>query len=189
MFLKFLIFYKNFYVQAKGNRVALKYQIPAIFAIVYEKSRCAEVTFTIPGVTPGCHRCAVSSRYKAYKNGYENKVTSISNTIFHTHYLNSCLGLISLAILHQNTPNTEFSNWFGKCWERNLVQIRMHPNYGKKKDSLFDRTFNKQDRVFVDAIWQFIEPESPPKYNRCPDCSGYEDLRQAKVESIDDIFI
>ncbi len=173
----------SFYAQARGNRVALKYQIPAIFAIVYANARCAEITFTIPGITPACHRCAVSSRYQAYKTGYSNDVTSTGSTVFHTHYLNSCLGLLTLAMLHQNLPNTEFSNWFGERWERNLVQVRMHPQYGKQEGSLFEKTFRGQQRIFAfDSLWQFIEPEYPPKYEKCPDCGGVGDLRMVQVD-------
>ena len=51
----------DFFAQARGNLVALKLKKPALFAIVYEKARCAEITFTIPEKTPACHRCATSS--------------------------------------------------------------------------------------------------------------------------------
>jgi len=168
----------NFLAQARGSLVALKFQIPALFAIVYQEAKCAEITFTIPGVTPACHRCAVSSRYKAYEEGYKNTVKQQSSTVFHTHYLNSCLGLLALAILHRNTTGLEFSGWFGDFWNRNLVQLRMHPTYGDWENSLFRRTFHGSSRVFnFDSIWQTIEPEHPPKYEACPDCGGIGDLR------------
>lgn len=169
----------DFHAQAKGNKVALHHQIPALFAIMYEKARCAEITFSIPGVTPGCHRCAVSSRYDAYKEGYVNNVTATGSTIFHTYYLNSCLGFISLAILHRNVQDTEFSNWFGNNWDRNLIQLRMHPEYGKTYNSLFERTFRDKPLVVsFDSVWQKVEPEAPPKYAACPDCGGTGDLQK-----------
>ncbi|MDV3000929.1 MAG: hypothetical protein N5P05_002535 [Chroococcopsis gigantea SAG 12.99] len=171
----------DFAAQARGNRIALKYQKPAVFAIVYEKAHAAEITFVIPGITPGCHRCAVSPRYQAYEKGYVNDVKQQRSTVFQTHYLNSCLGLLVLAILHRNTTGFEFSNWFGDYWDRNLVQLRMNPAYGTAENSLFTRVFQRSPYVFTfDAVWQKIEAECPPKYAPCPDCGGVGDLTKVK---------
>ncbi len=168
----------DFYAQAFGNRVALKYKLPSVFAMMYEKARCSEITFSIPGVTPGCHRCATSSRYKAYEQGYKNDITSTGSTNFHTQYLNSPIGLLSLAILHRNTTEFEFSNWFGNSWDRNLIQLRFHPDYGNDDNSIFNKTFSDIERVFnFDSIWHKVEHESYPKYSQaCPDCGGIGDL-------------
>jgi proteasome lid subunit RPN8/RPN11 len=168
----------DFFAQAFGNRVALKYKIPAVFAIMYEKARACEISFSIPGITRGCHRCATSSRYEAYKEGYSNDVTSTGSTIFHTYYLNSAIGLISLAILHRSTEGYEFSNWFGDSWERNLIQLRLHPSFGQEAGNLFQKTFDGQERVVgLDSLWQKVEEESFPTYSEpCPDCGGIGDL-------------
>ncbi|MDM8540228.1 hypothetical protein QUF90_04000 [Desulfococcaceae bacterium HSG9] len=169
----------NFHAQARGNRIALKFQIPAVFAITYELARCAEITFTILGITPACHRCAVSSRYEAYRNGYKNDVTSQGSSVMQTHYLNACLGLISLEILHRNKAGCEFGKWFDDKERglRNLVQLRMSPFYGNGNKTIFDRSFQGSDRVFAfDSVWQKIEPECFPKYTPCPDCGGTGNL-------------
>lgn len=169
----------NFHAQAKGNVIGLKYQVPVVFAMMYEKARCSEITFTIPGITPACHRCAVSSRYKAYlEEGYENEVVSTGSTNFHTGYINNSIGLLTLAILHRDTVGLEFSNWFGEKWERNLIQLRTSPFYESR---LFANTFEGIPRVFCfDSVWQKIGVEAPPEYDyTCPDCGGVGDLREA----------
>ena len=168
----------DFKAQSHGNLIGLKYQVPAIFAIMYAMARCSEITFTIPGITPACHRCAVSGRYKAYlEDGYENDVTSTGSTNFHTTYLNSSIGLLAIAIMHRKTDGFEFSNWFGEKWERNLIQLRTSPFY---ESNLFKKTFEGMESVqFFDSVWQKIEPDAPPKYKRCPDCGGEGDLREA----------
>lgn len=175
----------DFYAQKRGNLFSLKYKKPAIFAIMYDKARCAEITFNIPGVTPACHRCATSPRYKQYEEGYENIITSNASTIFQTHYLNSCIGMIALAIIHNEVPNVEFGNWFGNNWERNLVQLRLNNNY-LNGNSLFQRTFNTPEakrRTFTfDSIWQTIEPEKPPNYVNCPDCNGNGNLNKIVID-------
>ncbi len=177
-----LLMTDNFHAQARGNVLALRHQKPALFAMVYEKARAAEVSFTIPGVTPGCHRCAVSPRYRAYlEEGYQNDVRSTGSTIFHTRYLNACIGLLALAILHRDECYLELGGWFGDRWERNLLQVRMNPEYGRDNpNSLFGQLGSSNPRVFAfDSVWQRIEPEAPPNYpTPCPDCGGSGDLRR-----------
>jgi hypothetical protein len=146
--------------------------------MMYEKARACEITFNLPGITPGCHRCATSSRYNAYLNeGYENDITSTGSTNFHTTYLNSAIGLLAMAILHRNTEGLEFSQWFGESWIRNLVQLRTSPFYESR---LFGELSAGNERVkWFDAIWQKITPEAAPEAENCPDCGGGGDLREA----------
>lgn len=169
----FLFLTDSFEAQSFGNILALRYQKPAIWSGFYERSQCAEIVFTIPKVTAACFRCAVSPRYEAqYKSKSEIKVSSNCNTIFHSQLLDSYVGMIVMAILHNDTVGYEFSNWFGNCWERNLIQLKVHPEYGTTNGSLFQRVFEPTDgRAYnFNAIWQKIEKEEPPKYELCPDC-------------------
>ena len=171
----FLFMTDSFEAQAFGNKLALRYGKPAIWAGFYEKSRCAEIMFQIPGVTPACFRCAVSPRYKAQEESKEEiRISSGCNTMFHSQLLDAYVGMISFAILHNQTTGFEYSNWFGTNWDRNLIQIKVHPTYGTEKDSLFDRVFSSTEGrcPTFNAIWQKIEPELPPKYEHCPDCNG-----------------
>lgn len=169
----------DFFAQARGNRLALKLRKPAIFAMMYEKARCCEVTFNIPGITPACHRCATSSRYEAYmSNNYANDVTSDGSLIFQTQAINSVIGMIALAILHNDRPDYEFSGWFGSLWERNLLQLRLSPKY---ESNLFNRVFAVPQAFCFDTVWQKIEPERAPKYAPCPDCGGVGDLRTVSI--------
>lgn len=145
----------DFHAQAFGNRISLSLQVPTIFAIMYEKGRCSELTINIPGVTPACHRCATEERYQAYEAGYVNDVTSTGSTMAHTQSLNVPITLLSLAVLHRNSRNLELGGWFGKTWERNLIQIRTHPEFGMESDGFFRDTFGDQPRVFaLDSVWQ-----------------------------------
>lgn len=169
----------DFYAQARGNRLALKLRKPALFAMMYERARCCEVSFVIPGVTPACHRCATSSRYDAYlKAGYLNNVTSAGSTIFHTQAINSVIGMVAMAILHNDKPGYEFGGWFGPHWDRNLLQLRLSPRH---ESDLFKRVFGAPQAFCFDTVWQRIEPERPPKYAPCPDCGGTGDLRDAAI--------
>lgn len=169
----------SFEAQAFGNKLALKYQKPAVWAGYYERSQCAEIMFTIPGVTPACFRCAVSPRYEIQKQSQQEiAISSNCNTIFHSQLLDSYVGMITMAILHNRTSGYEYSGWFGEHWNRNLIQIKVHPEYGTENGSLFQRVFEPTEGRCpnFNAIWQKIEEEKPPKYDYCPDCGGTGDL-------------
>lgn len=167
----------DFNAQKRGNLFALKYKIPAVFALMYEKAKGAEVVFTIPGVTPACYRCAVSSRYKAYEQGYQNDVTSQGSNSLQTHYLNSVIGLIALSMLHCNNKTVNLGGWYPNNWEKNLLQLRLHPDYENK---LFQQSGNPRAFCF-DSVWQSIDYEAPPKYDFCPDCGGHGDLMKVTI--------
>lgn len=168
----------NFYAQAHGNLTGLKYQMPTVFAMMYEKARGAEISFMIPGITPACHRCVTGSRYAAYLNeGYTNEITSTGSTNFHTGYLNNSIGLLSLAILHRETSDLEFSHWFGDYWNQNQIILRTSPFFDSK--TFGSMTERDERMVSFDAVWHHIEPDAPPKYEQCPDCGGMGDLRDA----------
>lgn len=176
----FLFLTDSFAAQSFGNKLALHYGKPAIWAGFYEKSHAAEIVFTIPGVTPACFRCAVSPRYEAQgKSEEEIKISSNCNTIFHSQVLDAYVGMLLMAILHNDVPGYEFSNWFGKRWERNLLQLKIHPSYGTEIGSLFQRTFAGSEgrAITFNSVWQRIEAETPPKYQSCPDCGGTGDLK------------
>ena len=179
----FLFLTDSFRAQRFGNILALHYGKPAIWGGFYEKSRCAEMVFTIPGVTPACFRCAVSSRFAAQDAAEEEiTVSSGCNTIFHSQLLDSYIGMLVFAILHNQILGFEFSGWFGDKWDRNLIQMKVHPDYSNNENNLFQRVFAPTEgRAFnFNAIWQKIEEECPPTYPYCRDCAGTGNLLNSK---------
>ena len=175
----------SFVAQARINRLALHFSLPSLCAQVYREGRCAELTFTYPGVTPACHRCVLSSRYKAYlQEGFNNDVTSDGTPIFSTTRLNALKGFIAMAILHHGTDHPRWGRLLERIGPRNLVQIRMDPdleaNLGLKA---FGRVFGGGDQeriLFDEAVWLPQKPDCPENgYPICPDCGGSGDLRKA----------
>lgn len=172
-----LILTDSFDAQAFCNKYVTKYRVPAVFAGYYEKSRACEIFFFIPGITPACFRCAVSPRYSAQQNaGNEILVSSNENTMFHSLFLDSVIGMLSLAILHNHTRGFTFSNWFGNYYEYNFIQIQVHPDLiVPELKSFFDRKLGLSNILhipFIHSVHQRIEAEIPPKYDLCPDCKG-----------------
>lgn len=175
----------EFHAQARINRLALQFGIPSLCAQVYEEGRCAEVTFTYPGVTPACNRCVTSSRYKAYlEEGFKNKVTSDGTPIFATTRLNALKGFVTLAMLHHGSPHPRWGHLLERIGNRNLIQIRMDPDVGTTLGmKVFDRVFANADRerlLFDETVWLPQKPDKPENgFPTCPDCGGTGDLRNA----------
>lgn len=176
----------NFEAQARINRLGLQFGVPTLCAQVYREGRGAEVSFTVPGITPACQRCALESRYAAYlKGGFQNDVTSHSTPIFATTRLNALKGFVSLAILHRGTAHPRWGGLIERIGNRNLVMLRLDPDIGESLGlSVFDRVFGSSTEnsvLFDEAIWRPQKPDHPNSngYPQCPDCGGSGDLRDA----------
>lgn len=171
----------SFPAQARVNRLALKLGLPSLCAQVYAEGRAAEITYTFPGITPACHRCMLSPRYRAYLvDGFENNVTSHGTPIFSTGRLNALKGYLTLAMIHHGSTHPRWGGILMQNGNRNLVQIRMDAHSGL---GVFDRVFGggDRDRIFCDeTVWLPQLPECPEHgYEPCPDCGGTGDLWNA----------
>lgn len=181
----------NFYAQARVNRLGLKLGVPTLSAQVYLEGRGAEITFTYPGVTPACQRCAVSSRYAYYLDkGFENNVTSDGTPIFATTRLNALKGFIAMAILHHETEHPRWGELLERIGNRNLIQIRMDPDLASTlRLGVFDKVFGEGDQeriLFDEVVWLPQKPDCPENgYAPCPDCGGTGNLRDATGNSED----
>jgi proteasome lid subunit RPN8/RPN11 len=178
----------NFYAQARVNRLALKFALPSLCAQVYLEGRGAEVTYTHPDVTPACHRCVLSSRYRHYlEQGMGNDVTSHGTPIFATTRLNAIKGFVLLALLHHGSHHPRWGGLLARMGKRNLIQVRMDPDIGSSIGlTVFDRVNGDPDRHFFDdVVWLPQDAEAPPKYNHCPDCGGSGSLRSVAGIDVD----
>jgi len=181
-----------FLPQARVNRLGLKFGLPTLCAQVYREGRAAELSFTFPGLTPACHRCILSARYKAYlDNGFKNNVTSDGTPIFSTTRLNAAKGMIMMGILHHGTSHPRWGGLLSRISNRNLVQIRMDPDLDSTLEiHNFSQAFSRADtkQIFADeTIWRPQQPESPTTGYpvACPDCGGTGDLRDARGKFVD----
>ena len=178
-------FTDNFFAQAQVNRIALNLGIPSLCAQLYREGRVAEITFAYPGVTPACHRCMLSPRYKHYlEHGYRNDVTSSGTPIFATAMLNAIKGYIALAMIHHGTDHKRWGKMLERIKNRTLVQIRLDPDVSETLSMpTFDKVFEgaKADHLFFgEPVWIPQEPECPETgYPPCPDCDGTGNLRKA----------
>ena len=95
----------------------------------------------MPGITKSCHRCITASRYRAYlKDNYKNDVTSEGAPVFGAEFLNSILGHILLGMAFHGTDNPRWGEMITRLGNRNLIRVRMDPNFDKH----FGDTFGKR---------------------------------------------
>jgi hypothetical protein len=171
-----------FAAQARVNLLGLQLGVPTVCAQVYFEGRGAEVTFTYPGVTPACHRCILSSRYRFLLDQQKsNPVTSHGTPIFATGRLNAIKGFIVLALLHHGSTHPRWGGLLARIANRNLVQIRLDPDIQTTVGlTVFDKVLTGADQsrlLFDEAVWLPQDPESPKYgYPACPDCGGGGDL-------------
>ena len=183
-------FTDHFPTQARVNRLGLHHGVPTLSAQVWQQGMGAEVTFTSPGVTPACQRCALASRYRVIlEGGRIPDVGSAGTPIFATDRLNALKGFIALALLHHgaerddlNAAGQRWSDLLERIGDRNLALIRMDPDLGDKLGVPgVDRALQGADGerlLFDETVWlpQAADgPESP--HGRCGDCGGIGDLR------------
>ena len=117
----------SFPAQARASALALKLGSPYLARQLYKNGMAAEVYFNYPGVTKGgCQRCVMSSRYKAYSDGFKNNVTSDGTPIFATSRVNSIKGQIALALLLYGEKGCVYGDMLGKIADRNFLLIRMN---------------------------------------------------------------
>jgi proteasome lid subunit RPN8/RPN11 len=192
----------SFYAQARVNALALHLGLPSLCAQVYKEGRGAEITFTYPGLTPACHRCILSSRYKAFiAEQFSNNVTSHGTPIFATSRLNSIKGFVALALLHHrpdgpagsagegNARPARLTGLATRIGDRNLLQIRLDPDIAESLGiGTFERVFGSGNPslIFDETVWRRQAPESRESgVEPCPDCGGTGDLRNA-IGTFDD---
>ena len=70
----------SFPAQARGNELALRRSIPAVFIGLYEEGRGGEIVFWHPGLDP-CFRCLCSARYAAFAAETATAITSHGATV------------------------------------------------------------------------------------------------------------
>jgi molybdopterin/thiamine biosynthesis adenylyltransferase/proteasome lid subunit RPN8/RPN11 len=176
----------SFYAQARSAALALKYGTPYLAAQLYRGGLAAEIYFSYPGVTKGgCPRCAMSSRYEAYANGYKNDVTSAGAPVFATARVNAAKGRIALMLLlYHEGKNCVYGDMLDAAADRNFVMIRMSRDAGAALGiDIFDETANVAGGLcfFDETLWIPQTPDNGANGRPvCPLCGGTGDLTALK---------
>ena len=155
-------FTDNFFAQARIANIAVKYTIPLITAQHHQYGETSEIVYWYPEVSIATPRFILSQRYKAYKEGYKNQVTSDGSPIFNTVRLNALCEKIAIGmLLYGKNKYNPYSCFLFNKPNSNLIVIRQNSLLGS--DSTFINLFsNNTDTLFDDPIW--IDVDEEPKY-------------------------
>jgi proteasome lid subunit RPN8/RPN11 len=152
-----------------GQELVERFPTKAIFAGMYDKSLACEIVYYIPegrGTTPATYRSIHGDgRYKFFASGGEVPKTLIGTTVFHSHYLNTVIGMLGLALMHNEHNKSDYimGEWFDEVSHHNLIQFRLHPTWSSEEGNLFKRTYPTAakeahgGKVF-EALWRYVPP-------------------------------
>lgn len=176
----------SFHAQARSAALAIKFGTPYLAGQLYRQGMAAEIYFSYPGVTnSSCPRCAMHSRYEAYRKGYKNDVTSDGTPIFATTRVNATKGQIALMLLlYHEDKKCIYNTMLDQVADRNFVMIRMSPH---AESALGIRIFNEALctesglNFFDETVWI---PQMPNNGENdqpvCSLCGGTGDLLSLK---------
>jgi hypothetical protein len=166
----------SFHAQARGNEVALRKSIPAIWIGLYEGGQAAELCFWHPELDC-CLRCIVSGRYSAYANGTAAPVTSRGASIFDVHIPDSIAGMLAVGLLTRGADN-RFGKLIDQLGDRNFLQIKLDPSFAWNGRDIFREQLSIPDDC--DRYFSFvtIARRDPDRGQLpCPDCERFRGHR------------
>ncbi len=169
----------SFPAQARGNELALRLGIPAVWIALYEGGQAGEVVWWHPGLDP-CFRCLCAGRYRAYANGTAAPVTSRGACILDIRLPDSIAGMIVIGLLTSGAPN-RFGRLIGQLGNRQFLQIKIDPLYGWNGRDIFREQLGIVDSC--DPYFSFVTiARSDPDQGQlpCPDCERFRGHRFEK---------
>lgn len=167
----------SFLVDARGNREAIRLKKPSLFIGLYRGGRAGEIIYWYPGLTPACYRCICASRYQAFANGQGN-VSSDGSTIFDLRMVDSVAGQIALGLLTRGA-NNRYGNLIDKLGNRNLLQIKIDPDYKLGNKDIFRNYLGDHPANFSFSTISLPMEREPD----CPDCSALYDQSNENLQS------
>lgn len=164
----------SFIAQAKGNVDVMRMNKPAIWIGLYREGRAGEIIYHVPGVTEACYRCICVDRYNAFYSKPANvHVGSSGATIHDLRFIDSIAGSLAVGILTRGAPN-RFGQLIDKLGNRNLIQVRMDPDYRLGDKDIFGKYLGNNPANFsFNSIALTMERESD-----CPDCRSLHQKSQ-----------
>ena len=168
----------SFSAQDRAAKLAAKYGTCFIAAQMYEGGEGGEIYFHRPGVTMnGCPRCALQSRYDAYKDGFQNHVTSYGCSIFSSEQLNAMMGHIAMMLLlYEEGGENQYTDMLDDVSDTNFVMLDTLPYYERNSVlELFEDEYSSEFSFFGDTLWLYPYSEECGNSD-CPMCGGTGDL-------------
>jgi len=162
----------RFAAQARGNQVALKYGIPAVFIGLYQGGLGGEISFWHPGLD-SCHRCLCSRRYEAQARakevGQSLDPPSTGATVFDLAFLDSIVGMLCVGLLTRGADN-RFGRLIDSLGDRNFLQVQIDPTFRVRGEEVVRKHLGVPAECDTFFAWNTIARRNPQRVQPCPDC-------------------
>lgn len=121
----------RFTAHARGNEIALRLGLPAIWVGLYPQGLAGEVVWWAPHVR-SCYRCLCAKRYAAHEraeaDGRNLDPSSDGCSIFDITLLDSIAGAIGVGLLTRGA-NNRFGRLVDQLGNRNFLQVQLDPSW------------------------------------------------------------
>jgi molybdopterin/thiamine biosynthesis adenylyltransferase len=121
----------RFAAHAKGNEIALRLGLPALWVGLYPQGQAGEIAWWTPDIL-ACWRCLCPGRYAAHERARTERRSidpaSDGCTIFDITLLDSIAGMLAVALLTRGADN-RFGRWIEQLGDRNFLQVQLDPSW------------------------------------------------------------
>lgn len=167
----------RFAAQAKGNEIALRLSIPAVWIGLYAGGLGGEVIFWHPDID-ACFRCLCVNRYAAHAQVVAGRTSldppSDGATIFDIHLVDAIAGQLAIGLLTRGSA-TRYGRLIDELGDRNFIQVKIDPGFQfAGRDVVRDKLGISADNEMFFA-WNAIAVADPDG-GRLP-CADCERLR------------
>lgn len=166
----------RFAAQAKGNELALRYNIPALWVGLYADGKAGEIIFWHPDID-ACYRCLCKKRYQAHATRAKDELSldpsSDGCTIFDVTMLDSIAGMLAVGLLTRGTDN-RFGGLIDDLGDRNFIQVQLDPSWTFNGENPVQKHLGVADDCAAFFAWNTIVRADPDHaFPPCPDCHKY----------------
>ncbi len=121
----------RFAAQGKGNQIALRHSIAAIWVGLYPGGVAGEIIFWHPEID-ACYRCLCPKRYtaqeRAMTTGEKLDPRSDGTTILDVRLTDAIAGQLAIGLLTRGS-DTRYGRLIGALGDRNFLQIKIDPDF------------------------------------------------------------
>ena len=152
-------------VQARGNRIALKFEVPTFWVGIYRMGKAGEIIFFLPGYDLPCYRCITETRYRFFdKNRLLNHIngnfqgTGRSTGLpMAADYIDAILNHLIIGAIHIEVDKNQHAKLFRKLLKegRNFIQCQLDPDYKlNDNEDIFAQIKKGPDLIAFNTIFQ-----------------------------------
>lgn len=174
----------RFEAQAKGNEIALRLAIPAVWVGLYPQGLGGEVAFWHPQLD-ACFRCLCANRYAEHARQRPGEVPldppSDGATILDIHFVDAIAGQIAIGLLTRGSA-TRYGRLIDALGDRNFIQVKIDPEFRIGPRDVVRELLGVPADNDAYFCWNAVARRDPDRGQlHCEDCArlrGHEFIQQ-----------